>query len=175
MGPRAAHAEACRARLEGAIAADEDDDRTKKVQERQDHFAAQKVAEGDEDVKRGTDPRPEGDQEDAPVQEEDMNGAERFNIGSPAREKDGGGDDLEDAHTLVSERRVKTPVRPPASKRRSVVHDEEPDTKRIILGDMSEEGEAGDEDIGEGIDGDSIQVRREDERILHGAWSVVGS
>ena len=98
-----------------------------------------------------------------------MNGAERFNIRSPSREKDGGGDDLEHAPTLVSERRVKTPVRPPASKRRSVVHDEEPDTKRIILGDMSDEGEAGDVDIGDGIDVDSIQARREDEIILHRA------
>ena len=90
-------------------------------------------------------------------------------MGVPSREKDGGDNYFEDAPTLVSERRVKTPVRPPASKRRSVVHDEEPDTKRIILGDMSDEGEAGDVDIGDGIDVDSIQARREDEIILHRA------
>ena len=88
LGPRAAHTEACRARLEGAMAADEDDDRTEKVQERQDNFAAQKVAQGDGDVKRCTDPPPEGAQKDAPIQDEEMNGAERFNIGSPSREKD---------------------------------------------------------------------------------------
>ena len=50
-----------------------------------------------------------------------------------------------------------------------MVHDEEPDTKRIILGDMSDEGEAGDVDIGDGIDVDSIQARREDGIILHRA------
>ena len=51
----------------------------------------------------------------------------------------------------------------------SVIYDEEPDTKRIILGDMSDECEGIDVDIGDGIDIDAIQARREDERILHRA------
>ena len=89
-----------------------------------------------------------------------MDGSERFDIGSLAREKVEGGHDLEDAPTLVSERRVQTPARAPASKRRSVVHGEEPDTKRDMCGDMSDEGEGVYVDISKGIDIDSIRSRR---------------
>ena len=106
-GLRSANSEACRARLEIAIAADEDDDRTKNLQERHDHFAAQKVAEGDDNIKRGEDLRQEpgqGTQEDTHVQDKAMHGAESFNIGSPARENVEGHHDLEDTPTLVSER-----------------------------------------------------------------------
>ena len=97
-----------------------------------------------------------------------MDVAERFDIGSPAREKAKGGRDIEDAPTLVCERRVQTPVREPASKRRNVIHDEEPDTKRNIVGDRSDKGEEIDVDIGDGVDVDSIQARREDEDLVQG-------
>ena len=64
-------------------------------------------------------------QEVALGQDEAMGGAERFDIGSPPGKKDGGGHDFEDAPTFVSERRVQTSVRAPASKIRSVMHDED--------------------------------------------------
>ena len=55
LGPRAGHSEACRARLEEEISKIEGDDRLQKVQDRQDHFVASKVAEGDK--ARVDDPR----------------------------------------------------------------------------------------------------------------------
>ena len=57
IGARAPHSEQCRQRMEGEIGKDEDDIRMKKVQERQDHFAAMKVAEGEDKDERVAEPR----------------------------------------------------------------------------------------------------------------------
>ena len=54
-----------------------------------------------------------------------------------------------------------TPVRPVAVKRRSIIHDEEPDTKNIVL-------DHGDENIGEksnGLDLDEGRAWKEGEDI----------
>ena len=67
VGPRPGQSEACRARMESEIAKNEDDDRMMKVQERHDHFAAEKVAEGDQE--RGEDPRKPEDNEPKPRDE----------------------------------------------------------------------------------------------------------
>ena len=54
VGPRVNHSEACRRRIEEAIAANPDDDRTRNAKERSDHYAAQRM---EEDIG----PRPEGE------------------------------------------------------------------------------------------------------------------
>ena len=46
---------------------------------------------------------------------------------------------LDNGPNLVSERRVQTPVCNVPMKRRSDTHDEEPDTKKIICGDLTDE------------------------------------
>ena len=61
VGPRPGHSENCRARLETEIAKVEGDDRTQRVQERQDHFVAAVVA--DSDKTRLQDPRQEDSNE----------------------------------------------------------------------------------------------------------------
>ena len=48
-------------------------------------------------------------------------------------------DELEDGPTGVSERSVHTQVRTAPAKRRKAIHEEEPDTKKVILGDMTDE------------------------------------
>ena len=60
-----------------------------------------------------------------------------------------------------------TPVRQAAVRRRSNIHDEEPDTKNIILGD-------GDENVGEdkGLVLAEVRARKEDEDIVCG--SILG-
>ena len=60
LGHRAPHTEACRSRMEAEIAQDDVGEGMKNVQERQEHFAAAKVAEGDINIERGQDPQPEG-------------------------------------------------------------------------------------------------------------------
>lgn len=50
-----------------------------------------------------------------------------------------GADDLDDGPIAVSERRFRTPVRAPPVKRKKNVHNEEPDTKKILTGEMSDE------------------------------------
>ena len=83
--------------MEAEIAKSDVCERVKKVQERHEHFAEAKVAEGDMNIERGKDPRPEGakegttqaqDASDEPLPEdkdEAMDGTERFNTGSPER------------------------------------------------------------------------------------------
>ena len=92
-------------------------------------------------------------------------GAERFVIGTPGKtsvEDEGlGSDEVANGPNTSSERRLHTPVRPAAAKRRSSIHDEEPDTKKTIRDD-------GDENVCEdkGLDLDEVRARREDEDIV---------
>ena len=106
--------------MELEIGKDDNDDRRQKVQERQDHFAATKVAEGDErEDPRKTESEDKGAQreyaekiEENNVEMEDeapptpaksrSNAAEHFDIGSPA----GGDDELIDGPGSSSDRRV---------------------------------------------------------------------
>ena len=50
-----------------------------------------------------------------------------------------GAHDLDDGHIAVNERRFRTPVRAPPVKRKNNVHEEEPGTKMIITGEMSDD------------------------------------
>ena len=69
-----------------------------------------------------------------------MSGPERFQIGSPDKndvaEIVG---ELDDGPTMISEKRMRTPVRAPPTKRRSSVHNDDPGTKKIITGDLSDD------------------------------------
>ena len=88
-------------------------------------------------------------------------GAEKYDIGTPgkmdAEDEGSGSDDFADGPNTTSERRLHTPVRPAAVRRRSNIHDEEPDTKKIIRddGDENMEGE-------QGLDLDEVRARQED-------------
>ena len=70
---------------------------------------------------------------------------EKFNIGSPATEFGGNdfmdqdADEVDDGPNISSERRLKSPIRAPATKIDKNVHEEEPDTTIIILDELSEE------------------------------------
>jgi hypothetical protein len=91
-----------------------------------------------------------------------MGGPEQFDIGSPS--KAGGSeasDELDDGPTMVSEKRMRTPVRAPPIKRRSAVHIDEPDTKKIITGHLTDDE---DNDL-RMTDLDAIAARCEDEWI----------
>ena len=72
-----------------------------------------------------------------------------------------GSDDLADGPSTTSERQLHTPVRPAAVKRRSNIHDEEPDTKKFIREEDDENMEGG-----PGLDLDEVCARREDEAIV---------
>ena len=144
LGYRVLYGEGCRVRMEKLIGEDETDDRTKKRKERFDHYLVQQVAKGDDRVGSAQDPR-QGAQLQVPSQNlvilMDAVGflPEEFNIGSQA--KDEGGVDImnQDAHELddgpniSSERRMKSPVRAPATKRINEIHNEEPATKRSMI------------------------------------------
>ena len=92
-------------------------------------------------------------------------GVEKYDIGTPgkmsAEDKGLGSDDLADGPNTTSERRLHTPVGPAAVKRRSNIHDEEPETKNIIRDDS-------DENMGEdkGLDLAEVRTRGEDEDIV---------
>ena len=66
---------------------------------------------------------------------------------------------------MISERRLRTSKRGQPIKRRSMVHDEEPDTKNMIP-------DTDGEDYNDGIYVDVIQARREDVKIL--SMAVLG-
>ena len=134
LGPRANHCEECRTRIEKAVIEDGGNERAKKAKERIDHWTAQKVADGDEERARTVDPRkaePVTARSAPPVNADPgMGGPEQFEIGSPS--KAGGAeafDELDDGPTIVSEKRMRPPVRAPPIKRRSAVHIDEADTK----------------------------------------------
>ena len=79
----------------------------------------------------------------APDDEEtqsDKTGPEEFHIGSPAQDQDQQEDELDEGPNMESERRFRSPVRNPATKRKSdePVHDDEPGTKKIVLDDPSD-------------------------------------
>ena len=60
--------------MEGEIGKDEDDIRMKKVQERQDHFAAMKVAEGEDKDERVAEPRQVEKEEEEGAQDAEVPG-----------------------------------------------------------------------------------------------------
>ena len=71
---------------------------------------------------------------DPPMETED------FEVHSPAWPgHDLHEDKLEDGPTGVSERRLHTPVRKAPTMTRKRTHEEEPDTKKVILGDMTDD------------------------------------
>ena len=169
IGPRVLHSEGCRIRMEKIIGEDVADDRSKKLKERFDHCLAQQVAEGDERVESAQDPREDAPEQVPPIHR-DLSGdrrdePEEYNIGSPSRED--GGDDLmdqdpdglDDGPNHASERRLKSPVRAQAVKRKKNIHIEEPATKRSIIDELSE-------DEPNGMDADSLQAKNEDMRII---------
>ena len=124
LGPRTNHSEACRERIEKAVINDGGDERAKKVRERIDHYTAQVVEQGDNDRARVGDPREKepNTAQSAPHDDEndEMKGPEQFQIGSPSKDKAGNmGDELDDGPTIVSEKRMRTPVRAPPVKRSS--------------------------------------------------------
>ena len=66
--------------------------------------------------------------------------SQEFDIGSSDKQdRMEGADDLDDGPISVSERRSRTPVRAPPAKRKKNIHDEEPGTKKIITGEMSDD------------------------------------
>ena len=65
---------------------------------------------------------------------------------------------LDDGPNASSEQRFQSPVRPPATKRKKNIHVEEPATKRSIVGEMTDDKD--------GLDIDSLQMRREDRIIV---------
>jgi hypothetical protein len=134
--------------MEKIIGEDVTDDRTKKMKERFDHYLAQQVAEGDERVESAQDPR-EDAPEQVPPEHRDLGEDHRgdpmeFNIGSPLKEEGGDdlmdqdADELDDGPNHLSERRLKSPVRAPPTKRKKNIHNEEPATKRSIIDELSE-------------------------------------
>ena len=81
------HTEECRQRIEEAIGADGNSDRAKEVKERFDHYAAQRVEEGDV---RGKYPREEDERKEhvasESAEEKAMGtGAEKYDIGTPGK------------------------------------------------------------------------------------------
>ena len=68
-------------------------------------------------------------------------------------------DELDDGPNVSSERRLKSPVRAPASKRKKNIRIEEPATKRSIDGELSD-------DKDDSIDIDSLWTKQEDMRII---------
>ena len=161
IGPRAGHSEVCRERIERAIAEDVTDDRAAKAKERLDHYVAQQTEPQVEVAEeRVGDPREEVHEPD-PVQPAD---AEYFEIGSPGKNIDmEGADDLDDGPASVSERRFRSPIRAPPTKRRNVIHEDEPDLKKIILDEPSDN----EDNAAMGEHGlSAVEARRADERIV---------
>ena len=108
-----------------------------KAQERIEHYVTEVERENDP-RKAEPDPVPIVQEANGPDGQEE--GPQEFDIGSPGRdvgmeEEDG----LDDGPTHPSERRIRSPTRTAPSKRRSQIHDEEPDTKRIILDEVSDD------------------------------------
>ena len=68
-------------------------------------------------------------------------------------------DQLDDGPSISSERRMKSPPRAPATKRKKKIHNEEPATKRSIIDELSDEDR-------DGIDVDSLRAKQEDMRIV---------
>ena len=63
---------------------------------------------------------------------------------------------------MASERRVRTPVRNPPTKRRLATTEDEPDTKKIIVGGLTDK----EDNMMQGTDLDSLD-RKGDESIVH--------
>ena len=135
---RVGHSEECRDRIEQEIPKDIGDERSRKAKEHIDHYIAQRVEEG-EDRSAGQDNDPQGSERVPAAQDEvGAQGSvpQQFDIGSPDKgDRMEGTEDLDDGPTLVRKRRLRTPVRAPPAKRKNEIHDGEPGTKRIIIGD----------------------------------------
>ena len=136
--------------MEKIIGEDETDERTKKMKDRFDHYVSQQMAEGDDNRVSAEDPRPDAPEVVPQHEPRDGEGGrcnvpEEFHIGSPMKEngidEDMVADDneLDDGLVTVSERRVKSPTRAPATKRKKTIHAEEPDTKKSIIGDLADD------------------------------------
>ena len=146
--------------MEEAIAEDKDDSRLEKVKERQDHYVAEKIREGDEHREERDeqhDPRPTEENVDA--QDRRATGSEEAVIDGEQGDDDMGDetkadrkeeDVLVDLPSSSTDIRLRSPDRKPARKRgsrevsagarTSAVHEDEPDTKKIILD--ADDGEA---------------------------------
>ena len=84
-----------------------------------------------------------------------------FNIGTPGRDSNHDEGEFMEGPNNASERRLRTPIRADAVKRRLDVHDDEPDLKKIIRDDWMSS------DYGDmGVDVVSVRARMEDEEIL---------
>ena len=176
IGPRAGHSEECRARMEKAIAEDKEDDRTKKAKERADHYMYVKTAPENEPRAKNDegadDPHRESEPNQPPATPVSQKSAEQaraeFDIGTPGRtindDMNIDGDELDEGPNIASEKRVKTPVRAPATKRKIGVHDEEQPTKVIIRDDGDDEVMVDEAAKMECVD--SVRARKEDEEIL---------
>ena len=168
LGPGVNHNDGCRMRMEKIIGEDENDERTKKVKERLDNDLAQQVDEGDVNKKSAIDPRhdmPDEVKAEQPRVDKEQQREEplHYNIGSPMKtdnidEDMGRSWNSSTTAPILSVRRFQSPVRPPATKRKKNIHVEEPATKKSIVGEMTD-----DED---GLDVDSLQVKREDMMIV---------
>ena len=96
-----------------------------------------------------------------------MSGPERFDIGSPARSAECAEDrDFDDGPVIASERRIRSPIRTPARKRKETIQDDEPGTKMIIRDEPSDEEVLGDDNSMDLI------ARREDKHIV--AQAILG-
>ena len=84
-----------------------------------------------------------------------------FNIGTPGKDSNHDEGEFVEGPNNTSKRRLRTPIRADAVKRRLDVHDDEPDLKKIILDDgmSSDDGDMG-------VDAVSVRARKEDEEIL---------
>ena len=71
-----------------------------------------------------------------------------------------GADDneLDDGPVTVSERRVKSPTRAPATRRKKNIHAEEPDTKKSIVGDLTDDEND--------LNIDSLRAKQEDMKTV---------
>ena len=66
--------------------------------------------------------------------------------------------ELDDGPFVFSERRFRSPTRPPATKRKRSIHVDEPATKKSIVGELAEDENR--------LDIDSLRATQEDVQIL---------
>ena len=62
-------------------------------------------------------------------------GPEKVEIGTAGKASVQDGDELAEGPNTSSEKRLRTPARPLATKRKTGIHHEEPDVKKIVLDD----------------------------------------
>ena len=143
--------------MEAEIALDTTDKRAEKVKERQEHYLAQKIDKDKQD-ERTIDPQEKDIPNDEP-RDSDVPMSDANEQGQEGEEP------LIDGPVTASDRRIQTPERKKAVKRSVGIHDEEPDTKKIII----EDDEMDEADENDGIDVDSIAAKKQDQDILYHA------